>query len=133
MDAQTAKYKSMFPLLIVLVFVTSCAESATNHKTGGSNANSTVNAVAEMPAIEFRSGQVSTTLTFSEAEMDQIEKEMRAGNSKGAEDYIMQKLASAGKKCCEPRKRLDECTWQCCDKAIVKTCNRKLAAALEHW
>jgi len=129
-------------LFVVLFLVSSCAAPMANRNAtapvANSNANSSsasapVNLAAQVPSIEFRSGKEITTLTFSDSEMDAIEREVLDGNSRAAEAYIMSRLASAGKKCCEPRKRLDACTWRCCNGDLVKTCNQKLAAALKEF
>ena len=135
MDIQkeTATPRILITLLVVPFLVSSCAAPTTNRNASSTNATSPVNTAPEVPVIEFRYGENITTLTFTEAEMDLIERQTEAGNSKAAEAYIMGKLAAGGKKCCEPRRRLDLCTWHCCDAAIVRTCNKKLVAALDRF
>jgi flagellar hook-associated protein FlgK len=94
--------------------------------------NSTGSNGTESAVIDFSGdGKTTSSITFDEAEMRHLESRIEYGDSKAALDYVSRKMELMGLKCCEPRKRIDKCVWQCCDKSTISTCNKTLQAVLE--
>lgn len=44
---------------------------------------------------------------------------------------IETQLVSSGVTCCPPRRRMGRCIWVCCDGRKVRTCDKRIIAALE--
>jgi hypothetical protein len=136
--------KNSLVALVVLVFgsflISSCGNSDNTANSNTSKASSSSSPATssasggyERSAIEVQRNDQTTTIDFNRDEIRLFDEETQAGNSEATAEYINGKLAAAGVKCCEPRKRLDSCVWQCCDKSLVKIpdCNTQLRLALE--
>jgi hypothetical protein len=89
----------------------------------------------EQPTIEYRQANKVTTITFNEGEMKRIDEVALRGDSAMASFLVSAKMAELGVKCCEPRKRLDQCTWECCDRSLVVIvdCNSRLQLAMREF
>ena len=72
--------------------------------------------------IDYSSASGSRTINFTQEELQRIENDI---------DYLREKLAREGVKCCAPRRKLSDCIWECCDNSQIRTCDPTLVKALE--
>jgi len=118
-------------ILMLAVAVISCSASRQNTNTSAPAGRQT--SASRQAAIEIETTSGVTTVVFTDAEITLIERAVQVGDVETAQRLILAKMAEAGTKCCEPRKRLDDCSWRCCDNTIVKTCDERLRAALTQF
>jgi len=77
----------------------------------------------EEASIDFSDIEGKTiTIKFDEEDLRRVEK---------SPEYIYTKFHTAGVQCCEPRKKISDCIWRCCDGNQVRTCNPTLKYALD--
>src|ERR1044071_232975 len=117
MLTRSHKLSFILALLILILHVLACSSMSPRRPQPTPTAQ---------PVIQVQEDGKSTTITFSSEEMDKIEHEVEAGDTQEASEYVSRKLAEAGVKCCQPRKRISDCVWRCCNKTMVTTCNQTL-------
>ena len=118
-------------LTFPLSFLLACAKTSNTGNTNSTNANtrtSTTTTLTRGDILIIEDGRIIESATFDEQELAEF---ARVGKLQDSSNPVSEKLDLIGKKCCPPRKRIDECTWHCCNNRQVKTCNPILGEALE--
>lgn len=119
-------------LTFPLSFLLACAKTSNTGNTNPTNANTrtstTTTTATREDILIIEDGSIIETATFDDQELAEL---ARAGNMQSSRGPVSAKLDLIAKRCCPPRKRIDECTWHCCNNRRVKTCNPILGEALE--
>jgi hypothetical protein len=94
-----------------------------SHGNGSVRINSSADAQPEEASITFSDRDRNTIIIkFDEEDLRRVER---------SPEYIYSKFQAAGVQCCEPRKKISDCIWRCCDGNQVRTCNPTLKKALD--